>query len=123
MMYCERCAHHQHDRRQCTFQTYGLLSNINSTMGITRLYSKCKVVGIVQFCCVVEHSFAPGTVVVLWLMMFCSAVWGYQHVLQLVTCILLRRPRFDTKPVLMGFLVDRVALVQVFLRYFSFPCP
>jgi len=123
MMCSERYAHHQHDRRQCAFQTYALLSNITSTMGITRLYSKCIVVGRGQFCCVVEHLFAPSTVVVLWLMMFCSVVWEYQHVLPLVAGILLQRPRFDPKPVLMGLLVDRVALVQVFLQYFSFPCP
>jgi len=122
-MYYERCAHHQHDRRQLTFQTYALLSYINSTMGITRLYSKCIVVGTGQFCCVVEHLFGPSTVMVLWLVVFCSVVWGYQHVLSLVAGIILQRPRFDPKPVLMGFLVDRVALVQVFLQCFSFPCP
>jgi len=74
MMYSERYANHQHDRKQRTFQTYALLTNITSTMGITRLYSKCIVVGTGQFCCVVEHLFAPSTVVVLWLMMFCSVV-------------------------------------------------
>jgi len=80
-------------------------------MGITRLYSKCIVVGIGQFCCVVEHLFGPSTVVVLWLMIFCSVVWEYQHVLPLIASILLQRPRFDPKPVLMGFLVDRVTLM------------
>lgn len=123
MMYSERYVHHQHDRRQHTFQTYALLSNITSTMGITRLYSRCIVVGTGHFCGVVEHLFAPSTVVVLWLMIFCSVVWEYQHVLPLVAGILLQIPRFDPKPVLMGLLVDRVALVQVFLQYFSFPCP
>jgi hypothetical protein len=37
-----------------------------------------------------------------------------------VTCLSPRRPRFDPRSVHVGFMVDKVALGQVFLRVFRF---
>jgi hypothetical protein len=39
-----------------------------------------------------------------------------------IKVIIPRRLRFDPESVHVGFLVDKVALGQVFLEYFGFPC-
>jgi hypothetical protein len=41
---------------------------------------------------------------------------------RLVTGFPLRRPGFEPRSGHVGFVVDKVALVQVFSEYFGFPC-
>ena len=45
-----------------------------------------------------------------------------QAITEAVTSCSLQKPRFDPKPVHVGYVMDNVALEHVFSEYFGFPC-
>jgi hypothetical protein len=45
-----------------------------------------------------------------------------QPIAEAVTSCSLQRPRFDPKPVHVGYVMNEMAMEQVFFEYFGFPC-